>query len=47
MLLQTADTALDDARHAGRLIATTTEHFVHRVGAIPYRREVRASLLRP
>lgn len=44
-LLQTASTALKDARQVGRLLATTTEHFVDRVGAIPYRREVRAALL--
>jgi len=44
-LLQTAGTALEDARNVGRLVATTTEHFVDRVGATPYRREVRASLL--
>jgi SAM-dependent methyltransferase len=44
-LLQTAGTVREDARHVGRLVATTTEHFVDCVGAIPYRREVRASLL--
>lgn len=44
-LLQTPATALEDARHVGRLLATTTEHFVDRVGAISYCREVRASLL--
>ena len=43
-LLQLQGTAAADARHLGRLLATTTEHFVDRVGFVPYRREVRASL---
>lgn len=44
-LLQRAGTALDDDRHVGRLMATTTEHFVDYVVVSPFRREVRASLL--
>jgi SAM-dependent methyltransferase len=45
-LLQTACTAVEDSRLVGRLLASTTECFVDYVGAIPYHREVRASLLK-
>lgn len=44
-LLQPRGSAAADAHHVGRLRATTTEHFIDHVGAVPYRREVRASLL--
>jgi SAM-dependent methyltransferase len=44
-LLQAPDTARSDDRNVGHVLATTTEHFVDRVGTTPYHREVRASLL--
>lgn len=44
-LLQPPGTEAADARNVGRLVATTTERFVDRVATVPYRREVRASLL--
>ncbi|MCU1484403.1 MAG: Methyltransferase type 11 [Actinomycetia bacterium] len=44
-LLQSSSTSLQDADNVGRLVTTTTEHFLDYVGPVPYRREVRASLL--